>query len=87
MIKADTLPAVKRQHLVNAFSSLKQKVLWKWENDTIPNKSENILIRKWMPQLEILCKCYAMSFRYIQFNFKFVCNVRDADRILRSILI
>ncbi|KAK9881631.1 hypothetical protein WA026_017156 [Henosepilachna vigintioctopunctata] len=30
------------------------KVLWKFENDTMPNKPENVHLRKWLPQQDIL---------------------------------
>lgn len=55
MIRADTLPENKRNAFINVFNSLKQKILWKWENDTLPNGSDNIIIRKWLPQRDILC--------------------------------
>lgn len=55
MIRAETLPAEKREALLKAFGSLKQTVLWKWENETLPNKPDNVHIQKWMPQREILC--------------------------------
>lgn len=56
LIRADTLPEVKRNSLLKSFGSLKQKVLWKWENETLPNQPKNVFIRKWMPQRDILCK-------------------------------
>uniref|UniRef100_A0A1B0DEG4 UDP-glucuronosyltransferase n=1 Tax=Phlebotomus papatasi TaxID=29031 RepID=A0A1B0DEG4_PHLPP len=55
MIKADTLPAAKRDGILQALAMQPQKVLWKWENDTIPNKPDNVFIRKWMPQRDVLC--------------------------------
>ncbi len=55
MIKAHTLPDEKREAIVHTLSKFKQLVLWKWENETIPNKPSNVYIRKWMPQREILC--------------------------------
>lgn len=55
MIRAETLPVEKRNSLLKVFGSLKQKVLWKWENDTLPNQPKNVFIRKWMPQRDILC--------------------------------
>lgn len=55
MIKADTLPADKRDGILQALAMQPQKVLWKWENDTIPNKPDNVFIRKWMPQRDVLC--------------------------------
>lgn len=55
MIRAETLPVDKRNSLLKAFGSFKQKVLWKWENDTLPDQPGNVHIRKWMPQRDILC--------------------------------
>ncbi|GAB0095864.1 UDP-glucuronosyltransferase [Sergentomyia squamirostris] len=55
MIRAETLPASKRDGILQALAGLPQKVLWKWENETIPNKPSNVMIRKWMPQRDILC--------------------------------
>lgn len=56
MIRAHTLPVEKRDAILTALSKFKQLVLWKWENETIPNQPDNVHIRKWMPQREILCK-------------------------------
>lgn len=56
MVRTTSLPDEKRQQLIEAFGALKQKVLWKWENDTIPNKPKNVYIHKWLQQREILCK-------------------------------
>lgn len=58
MIRAETLPESKRNSLLKAFGSFKEKVLWKWENTTLPNQPANVFIRKWMPQREILCKIF-----------------------------
>lgn len=55
MIRSDSLPEYKRNAFVSAFGTLKQTVLWKWENETIPNQPKNVIIRKWMPQRDILC--------------------------------
>lgn len=35
-------------------SKLKQRVIWKFEDETIPNLPKNVLIRKWLPQSDIL---------------------------------
>lgn len=63
MIRAATLPDDKRTNLLKAFGSFKQTVLWKWENETLPNQPANVHIQKWMPQREILCE-------FIQDNFQ-----------------
>lgn len=56
MVKADTLSDEKREGILKALSKFRQKVLWKWENETLQNQPSNVVIRKWMPQREILCK-------------------------------
>ncbi|KAK9881061.1 hypothetical protein WA026_014406 [Henosepilachna vigintioctopunctata] len=53
-IKSVDIPIEKRTMLLNVFSKLKQTVLWKWEADHLPNKSDNIVIRKWLPQNDVL---------------------------------
>lgn len=55
MIRAESLPLAKREGLLQAFGEFKQKVIWKWENDTLPNQPANVMIRKWLPQRDILC--------------------------------
>lgn len=39
---------------INCFAKLKQKVLWKYENETLPGNPGNIMIGKWLPQRDIL---------------------------------
>lgn len=55
MIKAETLPVAKRDAIVRAAKRLKQRVIWKWENETLANKPDNMYISKWLPQRDILC--------------------------------
>ena len=55
MIRAETLPEDKRNAILLALGTFKQRVIWKWENETLPNKPDNVFIRKWLPQKEILC--------------------------------
>jgi UDP:flavonoid glycosyltransferase YjiC (YdhE family) len=54
IIQAVQWPEEKREAFIRAFSKLKQKVLWKYENDTLPNKPSNVMISKWIPQRDIL---------------------------------
>lgn len=43
------------QAMFKVLSSLKQNVIWKWEDlDNTPGKSANILYKKWLPQADIL---------------------------------
>ena len=56
MIRAETLPSDKTDAFLQAFSELPQRVLWKWEADTLPGQPENVRIAKWLPQFDILSK-------------------------------
>lgn len=45
----------KLESILRVFARLQQKIIWKWERDTIPrNKSSNVLMQKWVPQDDIL---------------------------------
>lgn len=52
-VKSSDLSLEKRQIIMNVFASLKQKILWKFETD-LPDKPDNVMIRKWFPQQSIL---------------------------------
>lgn len=43
-----------RQILVKVFGSLKQRVLWKWDRDDMPDLPPNVRLGKWLPQQDIL---------------------------------
>lgn len=53
-LRTATLPAEKREALLDAFAELPQRVLWKWEDDTLPNQPGNVKISKWLPQMSVL---------------------------------
>ncbi|KAL9924641.1 UDP-glycosyltransferase family 301 member D1 isoform 2-T2 [Glossina fuscipes fuscipes] len=53
-MKSTDMPAERTATILQAFSQLKQKVLWKYENDTIGSLPSNIMIQKWLPQNDIL---------------------------------
>lgn len=53
-IQAIDWPLDKREVFVKVFGKLKQKVLWKYENDTLPGKSDNVMISKWLPQRDVI---------------------------------
>ncbi|CAD0205786.1 unnamed protein product [Chrysodeixis includens] len=48
------LPEDRIQVLVKAFSQLPYDVLWKWNGDELPGRTENIRISKWLPQSDLL---------------------------------
>lgn len=43
-----------REAFLKTFSKLKQKVLWKYENETLPGNPGNIMIGSWIPQRDIV---------------------------------
>lgn len=48
----------KIQILINVFRKIKLRVLWKWEDDHMTDKPENVMIGKWLPQNDILGMYY-----------------------------
>lgn len=52
-IQSSQWPVEKRDAFVRAFGKLKMKVLWKYENETLPGNPGNIMISKWIPQRDI----------------------------------
>jgi glucuronosyltransferase len=45
---------------LEAFSKLKQRVLWKWETDSLPGQPSNVKLGKWLPQSDILGKLISL---------------------------
>lgn len=54
VLQSSELPDYKRDALLEAFSELKQLVLWKWETDALPAQPGNVRVSKWFPQADIL---------------------------------
>ncbi|XP_063921668.1 UDP-glycosyltransferase UGT5-like [Zophobas morio] len=53
-LKSADFPPEKRDAILRAFSKLKEKVLWKWEEDVLPGQPKNVKLSKWLPQQSIL---------------------------------
>lgn len=53
-LKSSQLPPEKRDVFLKIFSKLKQKILWKWEDDVLPGQPPNMKLGKWLPQQDIL---------------------------------
>lgn len=53
-LRANSLSNAKRDSLLRALARLPQQIIWKWENDTLPNQPANVHIMKWLPQRDIL---------------------------------
>ncbi|XP_018579870.1 UDP-glucuronosyltransferase 1-9-like [Anoplophora glabripennis] len=50
------------QALLRDFGKIKQKILWKWDEETIEAKPDNVKLAKWFPQSDILVNIYLISF-------------------------
>ncbi|XP_065088127.1 UDP-glycosyltransferase UGT5-like [Ochlerotatus camptorhynchus] len=53
-LQSSQMPAEKRSILLKVFGKLKQRVIWKFETDDLTDVPENVMIRKWAPQNDIL---------------------------------
>ncbi|KAH8242766.1 hypothetical protein KR032_001882, partial [Drosophila birchii] len=53
-VRSADMPAEKLKIFLNAFARLKQRVLWKFEDDKLPNLPGNVKVEKWLPQADIL---------------------------------
>uniref|UniRef100_A0A182NHH7 Uncharacterized protein n=1 Tax=Anopheles dirus TaxID=7168 RepID=A0A182NHH7_9DIPT len=53
-LKSADLPQHKLDAILKTFGQLKQRVLWKWESDSIPNAPSNVLSKSWLPQDDVL---------------------------------
>jgi glucuronosyltransferase len=61
-LQSTLMPESKRNAFLGAFSKLKQRVLWKWESDTLPGQPSNVKLGKWLPQSDILGECLVSYF-------------------------
>jgi glucuronosyltransferase len=48
------MPSETVKAFLDAFAELSQRVLWKWETDSVPKKKKNVMLGKWLPQNDIL---------------------------------
>ncbi|KAK2706103.1 UDP-glucosyltransferase 2-like isoform X3 [Artemia franciscana] len=54
IIKASDMPVEIQKMFLNAFSRLKQRVIWKWETDNFDVIPDNVKLVKWLPQQDLL---------------------------------
>ncbi|CAH2230243.1 jg19997 [Pararge aegeria aegeria] len=53
-VKASILPPKQLQMMIKVFAELPYDVIWKWDLESMPGKTENIKIFKWLPQADLL---------------------------------
>lgn len=67
IIKANELPEERKQTFLNVFRTLKQKVIWKFEDESL-EVPPNVLVKKWCPQQDILGECQTEEFGLVVGN-------------------
>lgn len=59
----------RRRLLLETFSELPYKIIWKFENETMPGKPDNVYLFKWLPQWDVLSKkCFVNVFLLFGFE-------------------
>lgn len=53
-MRSADMPPEKLKVFLNVFSSMKQRIMWKFEDDRLTNLPDNVMVRKWFPQNDIL---------------------------------
>ncbi|XP_044248981.1 UDP-glycosyltransferase UGT5-like [Drosophila takahashii] len=53
-VRSADMPPEKLKIFLDVFGSLKQRVLWKFENESISNLPANVKVQSWLPQADIL---------------------------------
>ncbi|CAG9860676.1 unnamed protein product [Phyllotreta striolata] len=53
-VRSSSLSQELRKEIIGALAELPYKVIWKWEEDHLPNQPKNVMVRKWLPQQDIL---------------------------------
>ena len=53
-LRSSMMPPAKYEAMLEVFRKIKYRVLWKWESDQVPNLSKNVMVKKWLPQSDVL---------------------------------
>lgn len=53
-LKSSEMPTENFKSMLEVFKKVKQRFLWKWESDDLPNLPSNVMVKKWLPQADIL---------------------------------
>nr|XP_053652053.1 UDP-glycosyltransferase UGT5-like [Cherax quadricarinatus] len=53
-VQGSVMPDKYRMVFLEVFASLEQRVLWKWETETMEGLPSNVRLAKWLPQQDIL---------------------------------
>ncbi|KAJ8883309.1 hypothetical protein PR048_015152 [Dryococelus australis] len=71
LVQVQTFTPEKLKALLDAFGALPENVLMKYTGESLPGKPENVMINKWIPQLDVLCECPVLSSTAVHTTFEF----------------
>lgn len=54
VIRGSMMSKEKREMFLNTFKGQKEKILWKWETESMEDQPDNVMLSKWLPQQEVL---------------------------------
>ncbi|XP_049875112.1 UDP-glucosyltransferase 2-like [Pectinophora gossypiella] len=54
VVKSSTMPAEKREAVLEAMKEFPQRFIWKWEDDSLQVDNNKLFIDSWLPQVDIL---------------------------------
>ncbi|KAE9528127.1 hypothetical protein AGLY_012549 [Aphis glycines] len=63
-VKMDSLPTKMQISLQEAFAELPQRILWKYDGEVMENQPNNVMIKKWFPQRDIMAHSKLKLFIY-----------------------
>ncbi|CAG4945800.1 unnamed protein product [Parnassius apollo] len=62
MLKAASMPRDKIDSILSALAELPQRIIWKWDEKTLPRNPKNIYLSNWLPQNDILAHPNVVAF-------------------------
>ncbi|XP_053657919.1 UDP-glycosyltransferase UGT5-like [Anopheles marshallii] len=51
---SSSIPPEMLSAIVETFRNIKQRIIWKWDTQDMPNKPANVMLTEWLPQDDIL---------------------------------
>lgn len=61
-LKPSVMPVDKQQAIIRSLSKLKERVLWKWDDDDAKVDKNKFLLKKWFPQDDVLANPKVKAF-------------------------
>ncbi|KAF5282559.1 hypothetical protein FQA39_LY04966 [Lamprigera yunnana] len=56
IVKSNTISDSKKAVILNVLAKLSETVIWKFEDDNITNVPNNVIVKKWLPQSDLIAQ-------------------------------